>query len=203
MKRNVKCEKWRKIKMYKKSIMIDMDEVIVIGRFSEFLIEFLGEVDFNQLHSQYRQDLIKGREEEFKQIYQYKNLYKNDNGDYIEPLPNCIEVMQDLNKKYNVYIATTYIWKENVIDASTNLKNKFEYLHYWLPFIDTNNFIFMTDKTKIRYDIGIDDRLSNLENCDKKLLFTEFRNKKLTDKELKEKGVIRVNNWLDVKKELL
>ena len=203
MKRNVKCEKWRKIKMYKKSIMIDMDEVIVIGRFSEFLIEFLGEVDFNQLHSQYRQDLIKGREEEFKQIYQYKNLYKNDNGDYIEPLPNCIEVMQDLNKKYNVYIETTYIWKENVIDASTNLKNKFEYLHYWLPFIDTNNFIFMTDKTKIRYDIGIDDRLSNLENCDKKLLFTEFRNKKLTDKELKEKGVIRVNNWLDVKKELL
>ena len=189
--------------MYKKSIMIDMDEVIVIGRFSEFLVEFLGEVDFNQLHSQYRQDLIKGREEEFKQIYQYKNLYKNDNGDYIEPLPNCIEVMQDLNEKYDVYIATTYIWKENVIDASTNLKNKFEYLHYWLPFIDTNNFIFMTDKTKIRYDIGIDDRLSNLENCDKKLLFTEFRNKKLTDKELKEKGVIRVNNWLDVKKELL
>lgn len=189
--------------MYKKSIMIDMDEVIVIGRFSEFLVEFLGEVDFNQLHSQYRQDLIKGREEEFKQIYQYKNLYKNDNGDYIEPLPNCVEVMQDLNKNYDVYIVTTYIWKENVIDASTNLKNKFEYLHYWLPFIDTNNFIFMTDKTKIRYDIGIDDRLSNLENCDKKLLFTEFRNKKLTDKELKEKGVIRVNNWLDVKKELL
>ena len=203
MKRNVKCEKWRKIKMYKKSIMIDMDEVIVIGRFSEFLVEFLGEVDFNQLHSQYRQDLIKGREEEFKQIYQYKNLYKNDNGDYIEPLPNCVEVMQDLNKKYDVYIVTTYIWKENVIDASTNLKNKFEYLHYWLPFIDTNNFIFMTDKTKIRYDIGIDDRLSNLENCDKKLLFTEFRNKKLTDEELEEKGIIRVNNWLDVKKELL
>ena len=189
--------------MYKKSIMIDMDEVIVIGRFSEFLVEFLGEVDFNQLHSQYRQDLIKGREEEFKQIYQYKNLYKNDKGDYIEPFPNCVEVMQDLNEKYDVYIATAYIWKENVIDASTNLKNKFEYLHYWLPFIDTNNFIFMTDKTKIRYDIGIDDRLSNLENCDKKLLFTEFRNKKLTDKELKEKGVIRVNNWLDVKKELL
>ena len=61
----------------------------------------------------------------------------------------------------------------------------------------------MTDKTKIRYDIGIDDRLSNLENCDKKLLFTEFRNKKLTDEELEEKGIIRVNNWLDVKKELL
>ena len=52
--------------MYKKSIMIDMDEVIVIGRFSGFLVEFLGKVDLNQLHSQYRQDLIKGRKEEFK-----------------------------------------------------------------------------------------------------------------------------------------
>ncbi len=28
-------------------------------------------------------------------------------------------------------------------------------------YIDTTNFIFMTDKTKINYDIGIDDRVSN------------------------------------------
>ena len=185
--------------MDKKTIMIDMDEVIVVGNFSNYLIEFLGKVDFDKLHSQYRQDLIKGKEEEFKTIYKYKNLYKNNNGDYIE----CIEVIKELNEKYDVYIATTYIWKEDVIDAATNLKNKFEYLHYWLPFIDTNNFIFMTDKTKIKYDIGIDDRVSNLENCDKKLLFTEFRNKKLTDNELKAKGIVRVNNWLDVKEELI
>ena len=189
--------------MNKKSIMIDMDEVIVVGRFSNFLVDFLGKVDFNQLHSQNRQDLIKGKEEEFKKIYKYKNLYKDDNGNYIEPLPNCVEVIKELNEKYDTYIVTAYIWKEDVIDSATNLKNKFEYLHYWLPFVDTNNFIFMIDKTKIRYDIGIDDRVSNLKNCDKKLLFTEFRNEKLTDKELEEKRVIRVNDWLDVKKELL
>ena len=55
----------------------------------------------------------------------------------------------------------------------------------------------MTDKTKIRYDIGIDDRLSNLENCDKKLLFTEFRNKKLTDEELEEGLYYKCNNVVD------
>ena len=130
-------------------------------------------------------------------------MYKNDNGDYIKPLPNCVNIVKELNEKYDVYIVTAYIWKENVIDAATNLKNKFEYLHHWFPFIDTNNFIFMTNKTKIKYDIGIDDRESNLKNCDKKLLFTEFRNKKITDEELKSKKIIRVNNWLDVKKELL
>lgn len=189
--------------MNKKSIMIDMDEVIVVGNFSNYLIEFLGNVNFDNLHTQNRQDLIKGREEEFKTKYKYKNLYKNSNGNYIEPLPNCVDVIKELNTIYNVYIVTTYIWKKDVIDPATNLKNKFEYLHYWLPFIDANNFIFITDKTKIKYDIGIDDNVLNLENCNKKLLFTEFRNKKLTDDELKTKGVIRVNNWLDVKKELI
>ncbi len=189
--------------MGRKSIMIDMDEVIVVGNFSKFLIEFLGDVNFEKLNSQNRQDLIRGKEEEFKKIYKYKNLYKNDRGDYIEPLPDCVNVVRELNEKYDVYIVTAYVWKENVIDAATNLKNKFEYLHCWFPFIDINNFIFMSNKTKIKYDIGIDDRASNLENCDKKLLFTEFRNKKLTDEELESKAIIRVNNWLDVKRELL
>ena len=45
--------------------------------------------------------------------------------------------------------------------------------------------------------------MSYLSNCDKKLLFTEFRNEKITEEELKSKGIKRVNNWLDVKKELL
>lgn len=189
--------------MGRKSIMIDMDEVIVVGDFSKYLVEFLGKVDFDNLHSQNRQDLIKGKEEEFKKIYKYRNLYKNNNGDYIKPLPDCVEVIKELNEKYDVYIVTAYIWREDVIDAVTNLKNKFDYLHYWLPFIDINNFIFMSDKTKIKYDIGIDDRVSNLESSDKKLLFTEFRNEKLTKEELESKGIIRVNNWLDVKRLLL
>ena len=188
--------------MNKKSIMIDMDEVIVVGRFSDYLVEFLGNVNFENLHTQNRQDLIKGREEEFKKIYKYKNLYKNNNGDYIEPLPNCVDVIKKLNEVYDVYIVTTYIWKEDVIDAATNLKNKYEYLHYWFPFIDTNKFIFMTDKTKINYDIGIDDRVSNLQSCNKKLLFTEFRNKKITNEKLKNKGIIRVNNWLEVENKI-
>ena len=99
--------------MGRKSIMIDMDEVIVVGIFSEFLTEFLGEVDFEKLNGQNRQDLIRGKEEEFKKIYKYKNLYKNDREDYIEPLPDCVNVVKELNEKYDVYIVTAYVWKEN------------------------------------------------------------------------------------------
>ena len=190
--------------MDRKSIMIDMDEVIVVGRFLDYLIDFLGNVDYEELNKQYyRQELIKGREEEFRKIYGYKNLYKDDNGNYVEPLPNCVDVIKKLNEKYDIYISTAYIWKKDVFDAATNLKNKFEYLHYWFPFIDTNKFVFMSDKTKVKYDIGIDDRISNLESCSTKLLFSDARNIKITDEELENKGIIRVNNWLDVEKNLL
>ena len=189
--------------MYKKTIMIDMDEVIVVGRFSDFLIEFLGEVNFENLKTQNRQDLIKGKEEEFKKIYKYKNLYKDIDDNYIKPLPNCVDVIKRLNQEYEVYIVTSYIWKEDVIDASTNLKNKYDYLHYWFPFIEPNNFIFMTDKTKIEYDIGIDDRVFNLKSCKRKLLFTEFRNKNLTEEELTKNNIIRVNDWLEVENFIL
>lgn len=191
------------MKLDKKTIMIDMDEVIVVGKFSDYLVEFLGNVNFDNLHTQNRQDLIKGREEEFRKIYKYKNLYKDENGNYIAPLSDCVDVIEKLNERYDVYIVTSYIWKEDVIDAATNLKNKFEYLQYWFSFIDTNKFIFMTDKTKIHYDIGIDDRISNLESCNRKLLFTEFRNKNVTKEELENIGIKRVNNWLDVEKEIL
>ena len=186
----------------KQSIMIDMDDVIVICRFRDFLKEFLGEIDFINSNNYYLQDFLKDREEEFKERYKYKNLYRQETGDFIEPLPNCVEVIKKLNNNYDVYFVTTYVWKNDIIDASTNLKNKFEYLNYWFPFIDTNNYIFMTDKTKVHYDIGIDDRIKNLKNCNKKLLFSTDSNRIITDEEFKKEGINRVFNWLDIEKEL-
>ena len=189
--------------MKRKSIMIDMDEVIVKGRFTEFLDEFLGGVDLEKLNGFYRQDLIIGKEEEFKNIYQFKNLYKKDDGSFVEPLTNCVNVIEKLNQHYDIYIVTSYVWKKDVIDAGHNLKYKYEYLKHFLPFIDSNNFIFITDKSKMKFDIGIDDRTVNLNNCDKKLLFTEFRNEKISKEELEKDNIIRVNNWLEVQEKLI
>ena len=189
--------------MKNKTIMIDMDEVIVKGRFSDFLSEFLGGVDFEKLNSQYRQDLIKGKEENFKQQYQYRNLYKKDNNTYIEPLPNCVEIIKKLNEFYDIYIVTSYVWKENAIDASNNLKFKHEYLKHFFPFINENNFIYISDKSKLVFDIGIDDRPKNLISCNKKILFTEFRNEKITEEELEKENIIRANNWLEVENILI
>ncbi len=189
--------------MKNKTIMIDMDEVIVRGRFSDFLNEYLDKVDFEKLNGYYMQDLIKGKEEEFKKKYQYKNLYKNDDETFIEPLPNCVEVIKKLNKFYDIYIVTSYIWKEDVIDASYNLKYKHEYLKHFFPFINENNFIYISDKSKISFDVGIDDRLKNLTSCNKKILFTEFRNEKISKEDLDKDNIIRANNWLEIENILI
>lgn len=189
--------------MKNKTIMIDMDEVIVRGRFSDFLNEFLERVDFEKLNSYYRQDLIRGKEEDFKKKYQYRNLYKNDNGTFLEPLPNCVDTIKKLNELYDIYIVTSYVWKENVIDASYNLKFKHEYLKHFFPFINENNFIYISDKSKIVFDIGIDDRSKNLVSCNEKILFTEFRNEKIPKEDLEKDNIIRANNWLEIENILI
>ena len=104
--------------------MVDMDNVITDGIFNDFLEEFLGEkIDINSSKVYYRQELIKGREDEFKQVYQYRNLYKN-----APLLDGCYEVLEKLNNKYDIYIVTSYIWEKDIISAEENLKNKFQYL---------------------------------------------------------------------------
>ena len=108
-----------------------------------------------------------------------------------------------MQRYYQLFVVTSYIWKEDIIDASTNLKNKYEYLRYFLPFIDPNNYIFITDKSKIKFDIGIDDRPKNLISCKQKILFTEFRNEKISDEDLALDGIVRANDWSEVKKLLL
>ena len=52
-------------------------------------------------------------------------------------------------------------------------------------------------------DIKIDDKIENLVNGDIKILFTAYHNKNISDEELKNQGIIRAKDWLDIKKILL
>lgn len=179
--------------------MIDMDNVITNNNFTIFLEEFLNKkLDFNKLKVKYRQEVIEGQEEEFKKIYAHKNIY--DNAPLLE---GCYETIKKLNEKYDIYIVTSYIWKKDVINAAENLKNKFNYLKEKLPFIDENKYIFTQNKKLMHFDIGIDDRLSGLENANLKILFNSWSNKTITDIDLKKNQIIRVNNWKEIDNLLL
>ena len=179
-----------------KTIMVDMDDVITIGNFNKFLEEFLGQkIDTD--NNKYRQEAIKGRENEFMLIYQYRNLYAN-----VPLLDGCYEVLRKLNEKYDIYIVTAYIWGQDIINAEENLKNKFIYLKENLPFISSQKYIFTQDKKILDFDIKIDDRINNLEGAKIKLLFTAWHNKNISSKELESKGIIRVDSWYDIEKVL-
>lgn len=184
-----------------KKIMIDMDDVICDGGFLSLINQFLkANYTLEDVKGYYMQDLIpKEQHKKWSKFFNTKNVY-----DYVEFLPDAYEVMEKLSKKYELYIATAYIFRDNEEYSANNLKNKFEWLFKNLPFIPPNNYIFTTNKEIINCDIKIDDKLSNLSgNAQIKMLFTAYHNKELTSEELKENGVIRVNGWKDIEKILL
>lgn len=182
----------------KKKIMIDMDDVITSGGFLYLINEYLNtnyKIDYFQ--DFYMQDMLPDKEAFFNWFIT-KNQY-----DYCEMLPGAKEVIEELNKYYDVYIGTSYVFRDIPHESSIILKQKCDYLQKELPFITPFQYIFIYDKSLLNVDIKIDDKLDNLTNCQQKLLFTAWHNQKMTEEELNQKGIERVNSWYDIKEKLL
>lgn len=184
-----------------KKLMIDMDDVICGGGFLKMINEFLNSnYTENDIKSYYIQDIIpKDRMEEWKKYFENKNVYE-----YTFLLPDAYETMKKLSKKYELYIVTAYVFRDDETKSAGLLKNKFNYLIKEFPFIRPQQYIFTSNKEIINCEIKIDDKESNLSgNAETKLLFTSYHNKNITDEDLKKNNIIRVNNWKDIEKILL
>lgn len=180
-----------------KSIMIDMDDVICSGGFLHHLNKFLdSNYQAADIKDYYLEDIVPS--DKVKAWNDYictQNLYKEGNVFF----PDAIEVIERLTKKYEVYIVTAYVWRDNPTKSGDHLYNKFECLCKNLNFLRPEHFVFCNDKHLIKTDIKIDDKLINImENCDTKLLFDAYHNRDISDIELKEKGVIRVCTWRQI-----
>lgn len=183
----------------RKTLMIDMDDVITTGGFLESMEEFLGKkIDITKAKSFYLQEFLGERKKEFFEDFDKINLYKN-----AKLMDDCYEVIKALNEKYKVYICTDYIWPEAISKSGPNLKNKYEYLMKKLDFFSPRNYIFAADKSIMNFDVRIDDKLINLEGAKTKLLFDSYHNKDYSDGFLKENGIVRVHNWKEIANILL
>ena len=93
--------------MRKKTIVIDMDDTITSEILTEIINEYLGtnykDEDFEGF---YKQDIIKDKEDFFK-FFLTKNEY-----DYGHINDNAVSVIKELNEKYEVFIGTSFIFKE-------------------------------------------------------------------------------------------
>lgn len=182
-----------------KSIMVDMDDVLTYGNFTQILEDYLGYIpNYGSIKSYYIQDILGDKKDDFFSKFKDMDMYEN-----ATLLPDCYDVLKELSKHYDIYICTDYIWKEIIKFAGNNLKNKYNFLYKKLDFIDPNNFIFAVNKAIINCDIKIDDKTSNIEGATTKLLFTAWHNKDLTDEELNRQNIIRVNNWKEIRDILL
>lgn len=181
------------------TIMVDMDDVITDTNFSTILEDYLGyKPDYSAVKGYYVQDILGDKKEDFFKYFVTRNLYEN-----ATLLEDCYNVLKKLNKYYKIYICTDYIWREVISYAGDNLKNKYEFLYQELDFLKPQNFIFACDKSIINCDIKIDDRPHNLKGAKKKILFTAYHNKEMTQEELRKDNLIRANNWLDIENILL
>lgn len=182
-----------------KTIMVDMDNVLTNGNFSKILDDYLGyRYDYNNTKTFYVQDILGDKKEDFFSKFKDMDMYKD-----ATLLPDSYEVLKELSKHYKIYICTDYIWREIVEYAGNNLKNKYNFLYKKLDFMEPKNFIFVGDKSIVNCDIKIDDKITNIEGASTKLLFSAWHNKDITEEELKEQNIIRVNNWKEIREILL
>ncbi len=191
--------------MSKKTIMIDMDEVICEGGLLYLINEFLGtNYPKEYFKGFYMQEVIPEelRKEFFDNYLLSHNIY-----DYCYIYEDAVRVIEQLSKEYEVFIGTDYLIPEIKEKCGINAANKHEFLIKNFPFIIPYNYIFCGNKKMIAADIRIDDKLNNLLSAcylpERNLLFSAYHNKDLTDEYLNEFKTERVNNWREVEKKLL
>ena len=185
----------------KKKIMIDLDDVIVNqeGWLNAINTYLNTNYVIDDVEGYYIQDLVpKDKMDDYVKFFKNQNVYSscgiND---------DCYEVLKELNDKYEVYICSAYVYRDDTSYSGDFLKYKYDFLTENFPFLDPKRIIFADDKSVINCDIKIDDKISNLDNTETKILYTCYHNKDVSDIELKNKNIIRVNGWNDIRKILL
>ncbi len=179
----------------KKTLLLDVDEVICFGGFLEAVNEFLGTKYVIDDFTNYYIDeaaIPKERMDEFNEFIRHRDMYKNPH-----ILPNAIEVIKKLSEKYDIYILSSCVNPFDIEGSGNLFMVKYNFLRKLLPFISPKNFILTSAKHLFKADVQIDDVIANFsDDVDLKILFTSYHNKNITEEELKKAGVIRAgNDW--------
>lgn len=181
----------------KKTLMIDMDDVITIGTFKKQIEDYIGHKIDTKKTGYFLQNALEDKKEEFFRKGPI-NMYED------APLmKDAYEAIEALNEVYDLYIVSAYHIKDAPYQDGNHLKYKLEYLNKKLPFIKQRQIIFLNEKKILYFDIKIDDSPKNLENAKKKILFSAYHNLEIPNKELKKENIIRVNNWQEIRDILL
>ena len=180
-----------------KKAIVDLDDVLAIDGFLNMLNDFnKSNYTYSDIKGYYVEEILpKEKQEEFKKFFREHNVY-----DYATVATHSKEVLMNLMLECEIYVCSNYCDMDGTIMPEL-IPKKTEFLTKNYSFLTPENFIFANDKAMINGDIRIDDKISNLPDGIK-LLYSAYHNLKVPKEELEKSGIIRVNSWKEIEKEL-
>ncbi|KAA2219544.1 5' nucleotidase, NT5C type [Maribacter flavus] len=172
------------------TIYVDMDEVIAdtYGAHIEIYNEEFNAMltEEHCMGSEVWHKVPEAHQDSVRNHARRRGFFRN-----LKPIADSREVLNELTKKYEVYIASAAMQFPN------SLEEKSDWLDEHFPFIPWQNRILCGHKHILKGDVLIDDRSYNLTHFDgRPLLFTSPHNIHTT-------GIERVNSWKEVADKLL
>ncbi len=171
-------------------ICVDMDEVIA-DALGEHLLrynrDFGSNITVDDLHGKWLWDFVP--EERQQALYNY--MCSEDFFEVLGVMPEAQRVLQRLESRYEVFIATA------AMEVPSSFNAKFKWLGRHFPWIPPARVVFCGDKSILRGDFLIDDNPRQLRLFrGEGILFTAPAN-------VRVEGFRRVNDWLDVERMFL
>jgi len=188
--------------MNKKTILIDVDEVICNSELLDFLNNFL---KTNYKLDDFREYYIDSVVPEDRRVEFYNKLSQVDCYQNAKFISGAVETIKEISKYYDILICSSCVMLYNKEGSGIYFKHKYDFLIRTFPFLDPHKFILTGYKNSLAADVQIDDRLDNLQNdyVKTKFLMTAYHNKNIPDEQLNQQGVVRVDSWNDIKNLLL
>jgi len=166
-----------------KRILIDMDEVMadVIPKFEKIYEREMGRKISREEY--WGRKIYESPEAKHLRDFLHEKGFFAD----LPVMPDCIDVIQELMERYEIFIVTS------AMEFKYSFEDKYNWLQKNFPFIHWRNFVFCGQKGMIKGDYMIDDHVRNIESFKGHgLLFTASHN-------IHEERFTRVNNWEDVR----
>lgn len=172
------------------TIFVDMDEVIAdafgahLDLYNE---EFNAQLKREDCYGREAWQCVPQEHQQSIRDYTWRDGFFKD----LKVIPDSQEVLFELSKKYEVYIASA------AMEFPQSLREKSDWLDEFFPFIPWQNRILCGNKHVLKGDVLIDDRGKNLEPFHgRSIMFTSPHNTNITTFE-------RADTWKDIADKLL
>lgn len=165
-------------------IILDMDEVMADtmgAMFAWYKKNFNLPIEYENMKGAWMLGIPDQHRELVRERLFSKGFFR-----HLPVMEDCIDVVNELNKKYEVFIVSA------ATEFPNSLKDKLEWLDEHFPFLSWRQVVFCGDKRMITGDFMVDDHTRNLIHFKgKPYLYSTILNKD-------ETGYERVNNWKEI-----